>query len=310
VILVCGGLADVVTELVCARLEDLRYPYRLLNLGFYPDGYRVTWTWNGGVPSGRISCSDWELDLDDVSGVFVRGVELEAHAPFSTIPTGLEGAALGESQAALTAMLEHLRCPVANRVTGSWSNNSKPYQALHIRAVGLAIPRTLITSDPAAARAFYEECRGEVIFKSLSGERSIVRRMEPRDLDRLHLLRSCVAQFQAYVPGDNIRVHTVGDRLFATRARTAAVDYRYAGAQGHELEMESTTLPPAIIEACHQLADVFGLLIAGIDLKQTKEDEWYCFEVNPSPGFSFYELHTGQPISAALADELRAGIST
>jgi hypothetical protein len=26
-----------------------------------------------------------------------------------------------------------------------------------------------------------------------------------------------------------------------------------------------------------------------------------CFEVNPSPGFSYYEGHTGQPISAAIA---------
>ena len=31
-ILVCGGLADGVIELVCARLADCGYPYRLLDL--------------------------------------------------------------------------------------------------------------------------------------------------------------------------------------------------------------------------------------------------------------------------------------
>ena len=31
-ILVCGGLADGVTELVCSRLQDCCYPYRLLDL--------------------------------------------------------------------------------------------------------------------------------------------------------------------------------------------------------------------------------------------------------------------------------------
>ena len=38
-ILVCGGLADSVTELVCAQLKQLDYPFRLLDLARYPDGY-------------------------------------------------------------------------------------------------------------------------------------------------------------------------------------------------------------------------------------------------------------------------------
>ena len=137
--------------------------------------------------------------------------------------------------------------------------------------------------------------------------RSIVRRMEVRDLERLHHLRNGVAQFQAFVPGDNMRVHTVDDQLFATRIRTAAVDYRYARQQGASAELEATTLPAAVAAACHHLADTMGLIIAGIDLKQTPDDEWYCFEVNPAPAFAFYEQHTGQPISAALVEVLRNG---
>jgi hypothetical protein len=34
-------------------------------------------------------------------------------------------------------------------------------------------------------------------------------------------------------------------------------------------------------------------------------DEYYCFEINPSPGFIFYERMTGQPISEAVAHILR-----
>lgn len=47
-----------------------------------------------------------------------------------------------------------------------------------------------------------------------------------------------------------------------------------------------------------------GLLLAGIALRRTPEGGWVCFEVNPSPGFSFYEEATGQPIAAAVADLL------
>lgn len=306
-ILVCGGLADIVTELVCARLERLGYPYRLLDLGVYPERYRVHWEWAGGAPAGGIVGPGWALDLGDISGVFVRYVGQDGHAPLADVPEDMADVVLAEAQAGLAALLETLPCPVANRVAGSMSNHSKPYQALLVRACGLLTPPTLVTSDPEAARAFYEAHGGEVIFKSLSGVRSIVRRMEARDLERLHHLRHCPAQFQRYLPGDNIRVHTVGGELFATRIRSAAVDYRYARQQGGEAEMEPAALPAPVAEACHRLADALGLVIAGIDLKETPDGAYYCFEVNPAPGFAYYEQRTGQPISAALAELLRKG---
>jgi glutathione synthase/RimK-type ligase-like ATP-grasp enzyme len=123
----------------------------------------------------------------------------------------------------------------------------------------------------------------------------------------LPLLRHGPAQFQAFIPGTNVRVHTVGDELFATRVHSEVVDYRYAGREGGEVVMEPMTLPPAVAEACRQVARRLDLLLAGIDLKETPEGEYYCFEVNPCPGFLYYEKHTGQPISLALAELLRAG---
>jgi len=308
-ILICGGLADRVTELVCARIEDLGYPYRLLDLGMYPEGYTVEWTWDGERVVGTIRGPDWALDLDAISGVYVRYLGLDGHAPFAAIPAGMEEAALAECQTSLAALFEQLPCPVVNRIAPGMSNHSKPYQALAIRETGLLTPRTLITSDPAAARAFYEECAGDVIFKSLSGVRSVVRRMRPSDLSRLEHLRRAPAQFQAFVPGDNIRVHVVGDELFATRCRSQSVDYRYARRQGGTVTMEPTDLPPAVATACKKLGPGSGLLISGIDLKETPDGQFYCFEVNPSPGFSWYEQETGQPISAALAELLRGDLA-
>ena len=67
-ILVCGGLADGVTELVCARLQHCGYPYRLLDLARYPDGYRVAWRWTDDGPAGGyIAGADWRLDLDAIT---------------------------------------------------------------------------------------------------------------------------------------------------------------------------------------------------------------------------------------------------
>ena len=72
--------------------------------------------------------------------------------------------------------------------------------------------------------------------------------------------------------------------------------------------MEPATLPPTVAEACLRLARRLDLLLAGIDLKETPDGEYYCFEVNPSPGFLYYEQYTGQPISTALADLLQHGL--
>jgi glutathione synthase/RimK-type ligase-like ATP-grasp enzyme len=160
-----------------------------------------------------------------------------------------------------------------------------------------------------AAERFFEENKGEVIYKSLSGIRSIVRRVQPEQVARLPLLRNGPAQFQSFIPGENVRVHTVGDQLFATRVHSETVDYRYASREGKNVEMEPTSLPPVVAESCLRLARELDLLLTGIDLKETPDGDYYCFEVNPCPGFLYYEKYTRQPISTALASLLHHGLT-
>jgi glutathione synthase/RimK-type ligase-like ATP-grasp enzyme len=302
-ILVCGGLADGVTELVCSRLQDCGYPYRLLDLARYPEDYRVCWRWTDSGPEGWIAGSDWRLDLDAISGVYVRFLSPQDRPQLPGL-SGSDTAALrAEGDLSLMALLADLQCPVVNRIVGGLSNNSKPYQALVINRAGLRVPPTLVTSDPAAVRAFHAKY-GDVIYKSASGVRSIVRRLGPDQLARLDLLCHGPAQFQAFVPGRNVRVHTVGDQIFATRIESEAVDYRYAHLDGRTARLEPVALPKTVEAACLRLARTFDLLFAGIDLKETPESEFFCFEVNPCPGFLYYERHTGQPISTAIAELL------
>jgi glutathione synthase/RimK-type ligase-like ATP-grasp enzyme len=307
-ILICGGLADGVTELVCSRLEACGYPYRLVDLARFPDGHRFTARWTDRGPEGSIATDVWRLDLDEISGVYARFLGPDDRPGQPGIDPEDTKALRTECDLSLMALVEDLTCPVVNRVGGGLSNNSKPYQALTISRTGLRVPPTLVTSDPAAVRAFIAE-HGEVIYKSASGVRSIVRRVGADQLARLDLLRHGPAQFQAFVPGRNVRVHTVGEKIFATAIESDAVDYRYAHADGLSASLEPVVLPPAIAEACLRLARAFDLLFAGIDLKQTPSGEFFCFEVNPSPGFLYYERHTRQPISTALAELLRGAHS-
>lgn len=214
----------------------------------------------------------------------------------------------------LNAWVEVTPALVINRPSAMASNGSKPYQAALIRAAGLNVPETLVTTDPNAALAF-RELYGAVVYKSTSGVRSIVSRLGPEHKDRLTDISNCPTQFQQYVAGTDYRVHIVGDKVFAAEIVSEADDYRYAGRSGHSINIRACTLEPDLADRCRRLATDLALPFAGIDLRRTPEGLWYCFEVNPSPGFTFYQEATGQKIAEAVTnllishDQIGKGVS-
>jgi hypothetical protein len=210
----------------------------------------------------------------------------------------------------LIRWLEIAPALVVNRCAPMASNSSKPFQAQLIREQGFLVPETLITNDPESVRAFRAK-HGRVIYKSISALRSIVQVMTDEDEERLERIRWCPTQFQIFVDGMNLRVHTIGGEAFATAVDSEATDYRYATRQaGEPAALRHVELSDELAERCLRLSASLGLEFAGIDLKITPEDDVYCFEVNPSPAFSYYEANTGQPISAAVARHLAEGRRT
>ena len=145
------------------------------------------------------------------------------------------------------------------------------------------------------------------IFKSISSVRSIVREFTTADEKLLDKIQYLPTQFQQKLEGMNIRVHVVGDVLFATKIETEVTDYRYARRENKTASLTAYKLPKKIEECCFQLSKDLDLTLCGIDLFQTSENEYYCFEVNPSPGYSYFQHNTGQDISGAIAKWLYRG---
>jgi glutathione synthase/RimK-type ligase-like ATP-grasp enzyme len=251
--------------------------------------------------TGRIVTHGVSLDLQTIAGVYARPLDLPVQ----------EGDRLARlrAQAFHDLFVEWLDLTptlVINRPLAMESNSSKPYQAQQIRAAGFAIPETLVTSDPEEARAFRAQ-HGRVVFKSLSGIRSIVRELDDRSAARLDLLRHLPVQFQAYVPGEDVRVHVVGRESFACLVQSAAVDYRYASRDGLDADLTELALPAEIRERCCALAARLGLPFCGIDLRRTPDGQWVCFEVNPMPAYSFFDIGPGSPIARAVVELLAVG---
>jgi glutathione synthase/RimK-type ligase-like ATP-grasp enzyme len=204
---------------------------------------------------------------------------------------------------ALTSWTELAPILVVNRSSAMASNGSKPYQMRLIHEHGFEIPDTVITTDPAVAQEFWEK-HGIVIYKSISGVRSIVAKLTPQHAQRLALVRWCPTQFQQFIPGNDYRVHVVGDEVFTVEITSTADDYRYARRLGTTAELRPYVLPVEIAERCRSMTFSLGLEVAGIDLRRHPDGRWYCFEVNPSPAFSYYQDATGQPIDMAIAQLL------
>lgn len=251
---------------------------------------------------GRVDHAGRQFALEDVTALFVRNYDARR----------LPAVARGGSQAAthvdavefaLWCFADLAAIRVLNRPGAMASNNSKPYQARVARAHGFAVPETLITTDADAALAFWRKHRS-VIYKSTSGQRSIVRQLSSAHLDRLDDMRWCPTQLQAYVAGRDVRVHVIGAQIFATEVVSTADDYRYASREGAHASLRACEVPDDVAQRCLELSRALDLPLAGIDLRHSIDDEWVCFEVNPSPCFTFYEHHTGQPMTRALADLL------
>ena len=248
---------------------------------------------------GTLRVNGSTIALSDVRGVYTRLMDDQILPEARNDPKRCRA-----FHAALNHWLEVTPARVVNRTSAMASNGSKPFQAQLIRRHGFEVPETLITNDPELVREFVEGHGGNVIYKSISGVRSIVRRVHADDLDRLDRIRWCPVQFQEAIEGTDVRVHVVGSEVFPTAAHTPAVDYRYAARDDEELALHATVLPDVIAERCIALTRALGLEFAGIDLKLTGDGRIFCFEVNPSPGFNWFETMTGQPIADAVARHL------
>lgn len=73
------------------------------------------------------------------------------------------------------------------------------------------------------------------------------------------------------------------------------------------VKVPEAVVPEDLARRCRMLSTVLNLRVVGIDLRLARSGGWYCFEANPSPGFSFYEEAAGQPISEAVGRLLAAG---
>lgn len=250
---------------------------------------------NGKI-TGIITGPDVRLQTDDVTAIYLRQYNFEQLDVFQNVPrqseTWRQAVQFEESMLLWSDVAQGV---VVNRPAQMAALNSKPAQLGTILQCGFLAPETVITSDPECVLAFRAKHK-RVIYKSISSCRSIVAQLPEGEIEGLEDVGNCPTQFQQFIAGTDYRVHVVDHQIYATRIVSDADDYRY----GRGTKIEPSELPPEVVEKCLKLHERMGLAFSGIDLRCSPEGEWYCFEVNPSPGFSYFDTESCE-ISMQLA---------
>lgn len=204
--------------------------------------------------------------------------------------------------------------PVVNHPRALEAAIDKYLAAARLAAAGLPVPRCRVAQGVAAARAAWHDLGGDCVLKPIFGSRGrgLVRIRDPGDLDRADAATAGTERvylLQEFVPHDgwDVRILTVGDRVFAMRRHAAAGDWRTNVSLGGVAEPFAP--PPAWVDLALAAARCLETEVAGVDLLPDTSGDPLVLEVNGVPGWRGLEAATGLDATGAVVEYLLARAS-
>ncbi|MFB9622714.1 MvdC/MvdD family ATP grasp protein [Nonomuraea helvata] len=310
-ILIFTNTMDPHADVVIKKLVGWGHEPVRLNSDHLPDTAVISTAlrcrnWTGGfrLSTGRIA------DLERVRSVWLRrphpyGVSAE----LSPLERAFANAELEQTMGGLLASLD---CYWMSRPGDVRAASWKPEQLRRAAGMGFEVPRTLITTDPEAVRAFHAECGGRSIFKSMAGPAALASvelaaeaatgpplslempttLLGEAELAALEAVRLTPCLFQEYVDKDReLRVTVIGDEVFAAEILSqerpeTAVDLRH-----YEVDVPYRLhrLPDEVAARCLEFVHSYGLAFGALDLILTPDGRHVFLENNPVGQFMYVE---------------------
>jgi hypothetical protein len=202
----------------------------------------------------------------------------------------------GELKAAFFGLFQALRCPVVNPlrpVAVSGTTAANPTLARAARECGFVLPPSLVTSNPAGAREFYEH-HGR---RALSGpplflESVVLCGTEGAATLTAQAARPCY--LQAVPPGRRLRLIVAGEQAFAAELDSPVGS---AGATGRAVPVSQS-----LSDGCRRLAAKLGLGLFELTVVAGGDGRDYCFALNEFPTYDGWEESVCNRVTGALVD--------
>jgi hypothetical protein len=309
-ILIVSHPGDAHTQAVAQALHAAGHVPALLDLSRFPGRTEVELGYGDGARM-QLRDEQWGVtDLHQCRAAWWRRPQAFAVPPEVTDPD-LRAFASSEAREVFGGLWALLPARWINDPQRDDLAHRKVYQLRVAETVGLAVPRTLVTNAPRAARDFVAaRAPGGTVFKAFTGTPRTwreTRLVGAAEVARLDLVRLAPVIFQDYVEGVDLRVTVVGERVFPAEIDLDGGDYPVDFRMNYDrLKVRPTTLPDALTAQLLALMQRLGLVYGAIDLRRTPEGAYVFLEVNPAGQWLFVEQHTRQPITAALAEALIA----
>jgi hypothetical protein len=285
-------LARFVEGAVAAKV-----PLRLVNLRAAVEG-----DWRFEVPArgpAVLAQDGQSIELQPDDAFFCRLIDLSSQIA-DTQKSRRWHALLGGLRAWLADIPGH----VVNRGLAGAHNSSKPLHEAILQELGFRVPESITGCDVDELRRFTRD--GRTISKAVCGTRAQTIEITEADLESF-VPESGPIHLQRMVTGADARVHVVGDDIVAQRLSADTVDYRRGGVMD---DLELFKPPERIRDLVSAGSRQIGLAFAGWDFKIDNDEQYWCLEVNPMPGYSPYDLRCDGAITRALLRYLGAELPT
>lgn len=314
-VLVVAEQMDPTADLVVDELAARKVPVMRFDMGDFPQRMSLVVEHAAAPWVGVLADEHRSMRLEEVRAVYYRRPRLPAVD--SALQEPHRSWAANQALAGLLGTLYALPVTWVNRPDADGIAAHKPGQLPVAAWCGLRTPRTLIATDPDAARAWCKSVDGPVVCKPLMGgplnypdgrrNRVLTNVIDPEDIDDTVALTAHL--FQEWIPkAHEVRLTVVGARMFAaeihTDSETGRIDWR---GDYDALSYKACAVPEKVRESVMGWPRHFGLNFGAFDFAVTPAGEWVMFECNPSGPWSWIQDKTGLPIAGAIADLLAEG---
>lgn len=289
------------------------------NTDEFPTIAQVTFGQDEGREVLRFQVGNQNMLLDANDAIWYRRANWGGKIP-QDMDKQLRHGCVQETEACLRGVLAAAPCFVLDPPEMVRKNGHKPMQLRLAKRLGLETPRTLITNDVEAARAFIAACPQGVIAKMLGGfpiydENGVEQvvfttALTAQHLDKLDGLRFCPMVFQERVEKKlELRVTVIGSRMFAAavdsqRTHGAEIDWRERGVTLLQ-SWTPYTLPVDVEQKLGAYMAAIGMQYSAIDLIVEPSGRHVFLEANPAGECFWIQYNSPHfPLAEALADVL------
>lgn len=329
-IVIISDRMDLHADAIILRLRERGHAPIRIHLADFPIRASLSLGLDRDGPRSVLHTPKGSIDVQEIRSIWWR--KPKAHALSLELSADERSFARREIGHVFGGLWKNIECYWFNHPDQIKAASYKVEQLRRAASMGFEVPRTLVTSRPEDARAFYVECGGNVIYKTLSNpmiemippldavtpageEASKVTKttlLSKEDFEKsVETVKHAPCLFQQYVEKKfEYRLTVVGNEVFVAEIDSQAqeetkIDWR----QYHVLrKFRAGSIPDKLRRLCLKFVRSYDLRFSAMDIILTPDGRYVFLENNPNGQWYFVErLVPELKISEAVTECLATG---